>query len=253
MSERGPRTLLILALLAPALLLAGCAENPSPLGDAEAAHAGITCPAGTSVVAFNAIGAPECAAPRADPAAPNPLAGFDCPFGQFVTGFDAEGKPKCGSGVLVHRETGKEAATQEVSSNLKVAGIYGVRNNSSEKLWDLKVNVELSAGATPMDLTKLVIRYSDGSTTRNYDHSPKPLPDAYVGSTSFNATWIRGEGAGFQMRSGDLVQLHFNLHDGTLGTRTPVEVSLIPDTGPAVPADFKTPPTYSTYTVVTLR
>ena len=150
--------------------------------------------------------------------------------------------------------TGKDA-TQEVSSNLKVTGIYGVRGNTTDAgLWDLKINVELSAGAVPMDLTKLIIRYSDGSSSRNYNHDAAALADASGPASSFNATWIRGDGAGFVMQSGDLVQLHFNMNTGsTLGTRTPVEVSLIPETGSPVAADFKTPATYSTYTIVTLR
>ena len=148
--------------------------------------------------------------------------------------------------------TGKDA-TQEVSSNLKVTGIYGVRNTTALDIWDLKINVELSAGAVPMDLTKLVIRYSDGSSTRNYNHSTAALSDAGDQQTWFNATWIRGSGSNHVMQSGDLVQLHFNMYQGTLGTRTPVEVSLIPETGSPVAADFKTPATYSTYTIVTLR
>jgi flagellin FlaB len=150
--------------------------------------------------------------------------------------------------------TGKDA-TQEVSSNLKVTGIYGVRGNTSDAgLWDLKINIELSAGAVPMDLTQLVIRYSDGSSTRNYAHDDASLADAVGPNAYFNATWIRGNGDGFVMQAGDLVQLHFNMNDGDLlETRTPVEVSLIPETGSPVAADFKTPATYSTYTIVTLR
>ena len=82
------------------------------------------------------------------------------------------------SGTLQQRaqSTGKEA-TQEVSSNLKVSGIYGVRNSTTVDLWDLKMNVELSAGATSMDLTKLIVRYSDGTTTRNYAHGTAALAD----------------------------------------------------------------------------
>ncbi len=151
--------------------------------------------------------------------------------------------------------TGKDA-TQEVSSNLKVTGIYGVRGNATDAgLWDLKLNVELAAGAVPMDLTKLVIRYSDGSSTRNYGHDDVSIADAGSPSEFFNATWIRGNGhSTYVMEAGDLVQLHFNMNTGSrLGTRTPVEVSLIPETGSPVAADFKTPATYSTNTIVTLR
>ena len=149
--------------------------------------------------------------------------------------------------------TGKEA-TQEVASNLKVSGIYGVRNSTSVDLWDLKLNVELSAGAVPMDLTKLVLRYSSGTSTANYAHSSAALADATAHSASFNATWIRGSGGNFVMTSGDLVQLHFNMANaGEIATRSPIAVSLIPESGSPVEADFKTPATYSTDTIVTLR
>ena len=149
--------------------------------------------------------------------------------------------------------TGKEA-TQEVASNLKVTGIYGVRNSTTADLWDIKLNVELSAGALPMDLTKLIARYSDGTTVLNYVHGSAALADADAASTSFNTTWIRGSGGStFVMQSGDLVELHFNLVSGALAERSSVQLSLIPEVGGAVAADFKTPATYSTDTIITLR
>src|ERR671922_1712362 len=52
--------------------------------------------------------------------------------------------------------TGKEA-TQEVSSNLKVTNVIGHRNDTSSNLHKLQLLVELSAGAVPMDLTKLIV------------------------------------------------------------------------------------------------
>ena len=246
MASARPRAVLACALLA-ATALAGCAS--APVGDAEAAHAGTDCEVGRVVVGFLADGAPRCA-PVPAPA----LASFACPKGRFVAGFDADGKPLCATPIATTAPaTPVKEATQEVSSNLKVTGIYGVRNTTALDIWDLKINVELSAGAVPMDLTKLVIRYSDGSTTRNYAHAPSALADAAAPSSAFHTTWIRGDGSQHVMESGDLVQLHFNLVDDTLPTRTPVQIALIPEAGSPVAADFKTPATYSTYTIVTLR
>ena len=158
------------------------------------------------------------------------------------------------SGTLQQRaqSTGKEA-TQEVSSNLKITGIYGVRNDTTEDLWDLKMNVELSAGATSMDLTKLILRYSDGTTTRNYAHDAAALADGAASNMAFNATWIRGSGSNFVMESGDLVELHFNLVTAELAERTNVKIDLIPEMGSPVAADFRTPATFSSDTTVTLR
>ena len=158
------------------------------------------------------------------------------------------------SGSLQQRaqSTGQEA-TQEVSSNLKVVGVYGVRNTTALDLWDLKVNVELSAGATSIDLTQLILRYSDGSNTRNYNHSLASLADGGAQQDWFVTSWIRGSGTNSVMESGDLVELHFNLYDHTLAERTDVKIDIIPETGTPVSADFRTPPTYSTDTTVTLR
>ena len=159
------------------------------------------------------------------------------------------------SGTLQQRaqSTGKEA-TQEVSSNLKVVGIYGVRNTTSLDLWDIKMNVELSAGATDMDLTQLIIRYSDGTNTRTYAYSASaPASDGAAGVSTFKPTWIRGAGTGGVMEAGNLVQLHVNLVTSTLAERTDVDIDLIPESGSPVAADFRTPPTYSSDLTITLR
>ena len=150
--------------------------------------------------------------------------------------------------------TGKEA-TQEVASNLRVTSIYGVRNSTSTDLYDLKMQVNLAAGATQIDLTKLIIRYSDGQSVRNYNHSTASLGDGALGSpqTWFNATWLRGSGANFVMESGDLVELHFNLYGSYLAERQEVEIMLIPEVGASVPADFRSPATYGTDLTITLR
>jgi archaeal flagellin FlaB len=145
------------------------------------------------------------------------------------------------TGTLQQRaqSTGKEA-TQEVSSNLKVLNIYGARNASTD-IWKLQINVELSAGALPMDLTKLVIRYSDGTNT----------PENYI-DVNTAKDWIRGDGANDVMVAGDLVELEIELAD-PVQPRTSIEVSLIPETGSPVQADFKTPSTYGSDAVITLR
>ena len=137
--------------------------------------------------------------------------------------------------------TGKEA-TQEVASNLKVAGVYGVRNSTSLDVYTIKINTELSAGAVPMDLTKLIVRYTDGTNVYTY---------AY-GSPGFSTSWIRGTNNSAVMASGDLVEVSFNL-GALLAPRKSVEVVIIPETGSPVNADFKTPPTYGQDTTVTLR
>ena len=147
------------------------------------------------------------------------------------------------------QSTGTEA-TREVSSNIKLVNVYGLRNDSTTSdLHKIKLNLELSAGALPMDLTQLIVRYSDGASAYNYAYG-------WEDGDGFNTTWVRGTNSSAVMQPGDLVEIELHTWPATaggLGTRTDVQVSLIPETGSAVQADFKTPATYGSNQVVTLR
>jgi flagellin FlaB len=77
------------------------------------------------------------------------------------------------SGTLQQKaqSTGKEA-TQEVSSNLMVKAIEGVRakTNSTSMASNvslLKLKVGLNVGSSPVDLNQVVISVTDGTTTNN--------------------------------------------------------------------------------------
>jgi flagellin FlaB len=162
------------------------------------------------------------------------------------------------TGTLQQRaqSTGKEA-TQEVSSNLKVLNVYGSRADATSDLNAIKIAVQLSAGALPMDLQQLIIRYSDGV------NAPANLVwETYDGDTTdatfFQVDKIRGDLAGTDgdsvMQAGDLVELIFEIAAGDeIEERSSVAISLIPESGSAVAADFSTPATYGTDTTVTLR
>lgn len=144
--------------------------------------------------------------------------------------------------------TGKEA-TQEVASNLKAQAVYGHRNDTTtSKVHKVVMAVELSAGAVSIDLTKLIVRMSDGSATWNYDYG-------FDGGNGFNTTWVRGTNNSAVMTAGDLVEIEFHAWPISTGidTRKSITLSLIPETGSAVVADFKTPATYGTDKVITLR
>lgn len=145
--------------------------------------------------------------------------------------------------------TGKDA-TQEVSSNAKVVGLYGHRNDTTtSNVHKLVLGLELSAGGLPMDMTKLIVRYSDGDKSHNYKYG-------FDGGNGFNTTWIRGTNNSAVMQSGDLVEVEVHSWPATTGgiaTRKSVSITLIPETGAPVVADFKTPATYGTDKVITLR
>ena len=183
------------------------------------------------------------------------------------------------TGTLQQRaqQTGKEA-TQEVSSNLKVVNVFGVVTSS--KIEDLRVVVQLSAGALPMDMEQAIIRFSDGTNTYNYNwtHTYKDsstpqvcdgaatLVDPGAGTLledAFIALWLRPTPDGTNdygcagksvMEAGDLVELRFAIATArALGVRTDAMVTIIPETGSSVQADFTTPATYGSDTYITLR
>lgn len=68
------------------------------------------------------------------------------------------------------QSTGKQA-TQEVSSNLVIKSIEGVRARTSDNLSSnvslLKIKVALNVGSSPVDLNQLVISITDGVNTNN--------------------------------------------------------------------------------------
>jgi len=77
------------------------------------------------------------------------------------------------SGVLQQKaqSTGKQA-TQEVSSNLMIKNIEGIRAKNSSSIISstidlLKVKVGLNVGSAPVDVNQVVISITDGTTTNN--------------------------------------------------------------------------------------
>ena len=159
------------------------------------------------------------------------------------------------TGTLQQRaqSTGKEA-TQEVSSNLKVLNVYGIRPGTDKDINEFKINVELAAGALPVDLSKLIVRWANGTASNNYvwaaTQSNSTTPK------QFEITCIRGSCSDSDpvMKSGDLVEIYFSMPASSyLAPRTSVEVLLTPETGSPMQSDFKTPSTYGSDTVITLR
>lgn len=148
--------------------------------------------------------------------------------------------------------TGMEA-TAEVSSNLQVQSVDGARASTADlDLHDIKIQVQLAAGSVPVDLSTLIIRMSDGQAVKTYNYSSAALADNAPYVSTFAAVWIRGDGDGAVAKSGDLVELHFNLETDLL-PRKAVQVTMIPETGSPAQGDFRTPPSYGDDLIVSLR
>lgn len=136
--------------------------------------------------------------------------------------------------------TGQEA-TQDVSSNLKVLSIDAMRNDTSTNVYTVSFKLTLQAGSEDVDLSDMVLRFSDGTVVRNYQLN---------GTYAFTLEWIRGDGIDNVMEAGDLVDLQFTRIDGTLAPRSEFEVNMIPQTGASVYLLVRMPPTYGGDTII---
>jgi archaeal flagellin FlaB len=90
------------------------------------------------------------------------------------------------SGVLQQQaqSTGKQA-TQEVSSNLVVKSIEGVRakNNATDMAADvslLRIRVGLNVGSSPVDLNQLIVTITDGTNTNDLLYANNAKTHGYI-------------------------------------------------------------------------
>jgi flagellin FlaB len=147
------------------------------------------------------------------------------------------------SGILQQKAqaTGKQS-TQEVSSNLMIKNIEGVRAKDNSTMADrislLKLNVGLNVGSSPVDVNQVVISITDGTATNNlvYAGNSKSYDSAMGGFSSastaaenlkelltngtnptkyFTVDKIRDEDSSFSqekpiMNTGDLVTLYIS-------------------------------------------
>ena len=95
------------------------------------------------------------------------------------------------SGVLQQKAqaTGKQA-TQEVSSNLIIKSIEGVRGNNasasdmSSTIDLLKLRVGLNVGSAPVDVNQVVVSITDGTTANNLVYAANTKSYASSGATN---------------------------------------------------------------------
>ncbi|ADI73625.1 flagellin [Methanohalobium evestigatum Z-7303] len=184
------------------------------------------------------------------------------------------------SGNLQQRaqSTGQEA-TAEVSSNMDIKAIEGIRANNTSGLSNtidyLKIRTGVSAGATAMDLSQLIITISDSDERNVLEHNESGLNGSNTMNYSkehFSLNSIRDEDNSFSktnpvMNRGDLVTLNVSTLTETtakasymvngmsvpnnpvdselkLDTRTSVSITLTPESGTSKQIDFMTPPSY---------
>jgi archaeal flagellin FlaB len=156
------------------------------------------------------------------------------------------------SGRLQERsaQTGQDA-TAEVASNLIVRQAYGERDNTTGDIDTLKLTIALAPGATPVDLSQMVVMYSDATGQTQYDYNTE------ASTSAFNASAVRDPGNGFEndnavMFAGALVTIEFQL-DQDLEPRSSASVTLFPEVGSPVHYGFTTPASYGSSLSISLR
>lgn len=160
------------------------------------------------------------------------------------------------SGKLQERssQTGSEA-TKEVSSNLLVKTVYGSRGGTTGSLHNMNITIALAPGASPVDLSQIVMKYSDGSSIVQLNHGAKHAANTFVPFEVRDpkGTFTTGSPV---MTAGALVDIQLNLTvagASALAERSDVTIQLIPESGTPVELSFSTPASFGTNKVVSLR
>lgn len=162
------------------------------------------------------------------------------------------------SGKLQERSarTGSEA-TKQVASNLIIKSMTGSREvtTPTDYLKWLNITVQLAPGAQEVDLNQLVVDLTDGSVLKTLSYF-----NGAAGANQFNATAIRDMDGSFSaaapvMTAGDLVNIKIDMADNSMSIQTRKEFSmtLIPEVGSQVNADFVSPASFATDKIVRLR
>lgn len=134
------------------------------------------------------------------------------------------------------QQTGKEA-TADVSSNIRVNNVYGIRTTTADDISTVRLLLTLAAGSQPVDLGETIVRFSDGNNIRLYK-----LGDA---TNPFTLNWVRGAGTNNVVQSGDLVELSMTMTPN-LAERTSFSLQLLHVVGAPQDLAIKTPPGYGT-------
>jgi flagellin FlaB len=163
------------------------------------------------------------------------------------------------SGVLQQKaqQTGKEA-TSEVASNMKISSVVGTTDGSNSYTQELNITLELAAGGSSIDFSKVVIKYINESSTKVLNLATTGTP-IKADATHFNYTEVRtGSGnPNYVLQSGDLaiVTLDLTTLTGTaqeLYPRKKGTIQIIPESGTMVIKDVVAPATFGDSTQVQL-
>ncbi|NJD76790.1 MAG: flagellin [Candidatus Methanoperedens sp.] len=159
------------------------------------------------------------------------------------------------SGVLQQKaqQTGKEA-TAEVASNLKVTSVVGETDTGNDFIQKVNITVELAAGGSPIDFSKVVVKYINESTamTLNLQTNSSYGPTAAL--FGYTEERVGSGSANNVLQPGDLAVVTFNLTlmNQNLYPRKRGTLHIIPETGTMVLKDIVAPSTFGDATMIQL-
>ncbi|VVB88047.1 Flagellin B2 [uncultured archaeon] len=159
------------------------------------------------------------------------------------------------SGVLQQKaqQTGKEA-TSEVASNMKISSVVGTTDTNNVYTKELNITLELAAGGSSIDFSKVVIKYINESSTKVLNLQTDVTQAATA--SLFNYTEVRtGSGnPNYVLQSGDLaiVTLNLDAMSQDLYARKKGTIQIIPESGTMVIKDVVAPATFGDSTQVQL-
>lgn len=151
------------------------------------------------------------------------------------------------SGVLQQKaqSTGKEATT-EVSSNMKIVSVIGIRTSTGGIVENLNILVDLSAAGENIDFSQVVLKYLNETNTSVLTYISGSTPDA----THFTYSESRDpSGTGVPiLGAGDLAVITINLaqQGQKLDVRKRGTIQIIPEKGAMVVKDIVAPTSFGT-------
>ncbi|VVB88049.1 Flagellin A2 [uncultured archaeon] len=159
------------------------------------------------------------------------------------------------SGVLQQKaqQTGKEA-TAEVASNLKVTSLMGQTDGTHTYIQRLNITMELAAGGTAIDFSKVVIKYINETTSTTLNLQTDVTGAATDKLFNYSEERVGIGNPNFVLQSADLAVVTMDLSqmNQQLYPRKKGILQIIPETGTMVIKDVVAPPTFSDNDIVQL-
>ncbi|HEY9204835.1 MAG TPA: archaellin/type IV pilin N-terminal domain-containing protein [Candidatus Methanoperedens sp.] len=159
------------------------------------------------------------------------------------------------SGVLQQKaqQTGKEA-TSEVASNLKISSVIGKTDSNNSKVQYLNISLELAAGGSSIDFSKVVVKYINETASTTLNLQTNGASGATASLFNYTEERVGSGSANTVLQSGDLALVTLNLTamSQELYPRKKGTVQVIPESGTMVLKDIVAPSTFGENTQVQL-